>query len=173
MTLNLIQTLCSQWSSGNQRIAEYKFQVIMAFKHCVVWVFFIKHKGSWVLVEASHADVSNFLERCIFHVNFCLISILCVVLELQIYKKSSVSYSWPWQNYMKMKLKDSHCVLTSQQLQRSVTQRYHRGKVWGFFQKCVDRCFITSQNLVIPTWSPLCIKISLWIGIDWNCESLP
>lgn len=86
MTLNLIQTLHSQWSSGNQRIAEYKFQVIMAFKHCIGF-FSIKQKGSWILVGVPHVDVSNFLEKCIFHINFCLLSILYVVLELQTYKK--------------------------------------------------------------------------------------
>lgn len=75
---------------------------------------------------------------CTFCISFCLISVPYVVLELQASKKSSVSYSWPWQSYTKMKLKGSHCVLTNQQLKKSVTQKYRRGKMCLILQKCVE-----------------------------------
>lgn len=61
------------------------------------------------VVGCSHIDVSNFLALCVFSVSF---------LELLTSKKCPVSYSWPWQSYMKTKLKGRHCVLTNQQLQR-------------------------------------------------------
>lgn len=107
-------------------------------KHRVV--FF--HKASFLEDEFREvvgvSPVSNFLGMHAFCISFCLISVPYVVLELQTSKRSSVSYSWPWQSYTKMKLKGSHCVLTNQQLQRLVTQKYHRGEVCFVLQKCVE-----------------------------------
>lgn len=119
------------WTKWQQSI-----NLLCWHKHIEYHAFFFMKLNFREVVGSSHVDVSNFLALCVFSVSFGLISVAFVVLELLTSKKCPVSYSWPWQSYMKMKLKGRHCVLTNQQLQRWTAQKYHRGKAY-LVQECV------------------------------------